>query len=361
MKKLGICIGLPEEDYFDDRFIGGSALKELVPDKAIDFWWNSSHNPVKLDIDAEKAELPEKKDGKMFGKALHKHLLEGQEEFDKLYCRQFDASKYPKALDTIEDYRKWIDKYVKSNPDIKISKGGKKEDIAARIKDNDSSVQFIADLHGEYVNGRNEIKKSWHSSISLFARIAKVDPYISALMSEGIPEVSVFWEEDGVPCRMRLDWFRKTKVIEINGEEKTLCTTDLKSYSAMAGRSLKRAILTSIMNYRYDLQEAHYRAGVSAMKDLPIFGGTNEQQAYIKDALTVEQDFGFLFYKSIGAPITKHMSVPAMILEIANREREYTFESWRSYYKQFGYDIPWVVQCEEMEIEKDDFPPYFGT
>ena len=357
----GIYIDLPEQEYFADDAIGGSGLKSLVPDNAIEFWWNSSHNPVKAELDAEAAERPDKKDGKMFGKALHKAMLEGQEAFDAEYCRVFDASQYPNALDKIQDFRDWFDSWNEDNAHNKLSKSGTKDVMMERIKATGQDVQFVSELRDEYVNDRIELKKSWHSAITLFARITDRDPYMSALKSEGIPEVSVFWEEDGVPCRMRLDWFRKTKVVEIDGEEKTLCTTDLKSYSAMAGRSLKRAILTSIMNYRYDLQEAHYRAGVSAMKDLPIFGGTDEQQAYIKDALTVEQDFGFLFYKSIGAPITKHMSVPAMILDIANREREYTFDSWRSYYKQFGYDIPWVVQCDEMEIEKDDFPPYFGT
>ena len=357
----GIYIDLPEEKYFADDAIGGSGLKELVPERAIEWWWGSSNNPVKAELGAEAAERPDKKDGKMFGKALHKAMLEGMEAFDAEYCRVFDSSQYPNALDKVQDFRDWIDDWNKDNSPDKLSKSGTKEVMMERIKGTGQDVQFISELREEYVNGRIELKKSWHSAIVLFARITDRDPYMSALKSEGIPEVSVFWEEDGVPCRMRLDWFRKTEVVEINGEEKTLCTTDLKSYSAMAGRSLKRAILSSIMNYRYDLQESHYRAGVNAMKDLPIFGGTEEQQAYIKDALTVEQDFGFLFYKSIGAPITKHMSVPSMILDIANREREYTFESWRSYYKQFGYDTPWVVQCDEMEIDKDDFPQYFGT
>ena len=360
--KPGIYIDLPEQEYFADDAIGGSGLKQLVPDQSIEWWWNSSHNPVKAELDAEAAERPDKKDGKMFGKALHKAMLEGQEAFDAEYCRVFDASQYPDALDTIEDYRKWIDNYIEKNPDVKISKGGKKLDISKRIKEVDHTVQLISELRDEYVNGRIELKKSWHSTIALFARITDCDPYISQLKSEGIPEVSVFWEEDGVPCRMRLDWFRKTEAVMIGDEEKLLTTTDLKSFSAMGGRSLRRSMLMNIQNYRYDLQQVHYQSGIEAMKSLPIIGGTNQQKKYIQEVLAQgEQAFSFLFYKSISAPVAFSLSIPQMILDAANSDRSRCFEDWRKYYDAFGLETPWVTQCENIQIETTDFSSYFGT
>ena len=181
-------------------------------------------------------------------------------------------------------------------------------------------MQPHRDAHAETIGGRQIIKPEWDASIRIMARIAKLDPTVSEIISEGIPEVSIFWNDDGVPCRARFDWLR------VRG------AYDLKSFSGHASKPVLQSCVRAIENYRYDLQEAHYRAARAAMKALPIFGGTEQQREYVRRCQQAENPyFKFIFYKSIGAPILRTASNPKAVIEPAQMDRQRAFENWREY------------------------------
>jgi len=69
----------------------------------------------------------------------------------------------------------------------------------------------------------------------------------SALLSQGRPEMTVRWKDgQGCKCKARADWLRDNGVI-----------VDLKTTADASPREFAK----SVANFRYDVQDAHYKKG----------------------------------------------------------------------------------------------------
>lgn len=383
----GVYIGMPEDQYFAKDAIGGSSLKNILfqPEE---WWWSSPHNALRV----ERTE----KDGLRFGKALHKAVLEGLPAYEGDYCLAFNPDNHPDAIKTSEDLIEIIDRHNEDNfdPDAMVTAqgfrdklrdhgakiSGPKAELEARLLTIDpdanictftplsttgpkatlieavlaiqDDVQIMDQLRAEHVEhnqGREFISPAWDAAIRMLHGIAHMDPSISKIVKGGLSEISVFWVEEGVPCRARFDKIRRA------------CTFDLKSASMRPGQSMRQGMVRAVMNYRYDLQEAHYRAARAAMKGLPVHGGSDGERAYLQACIDEPNpDFKFLFCKSVGAPIFTETSLPPMVIEAAQDERIMALRKWKEYYDVFGLDRPWVVESQDTPIEIVDFPAYFG-
>ena len=93
---------------------------------------------------------------------------------------------------------------------------------------------------------------------SRMAAAVRRHPLASAILSEGDPEVSMFWVDDttGLTLRGRIDWLRDNAIVDV----KTTKDASPASFAKDAA------------NYRYDMQADHYTEGVHAItgKRLPF-------------------------------------------------------------------------------------------
>ncbi len=334
----GIYLNLPEAEYLSDPSHGASSVKTCVGETQ-EWWFASPYNPNR----------PERKETNAteFGTALHKMLLEGREAFEATYGIGFDASQYPDALRTVEDLKGAL-----KDAGLKLS--GNKPELIKRLRTEDGDVQILAELEAEHLEtlGEREVLSvDWIHSIEVSKRIAERDPVIADIFKEGLPEVSVFWNErDNVPCRTRFDWMRRD------------CDWDLKSYAGRDNRNRSENLIRAVMDYRYDLSEAHYRAAREAMRSLPIIGGTNEQRAYVEACQEYEApEFGFIFAKTVGAPFIEPVKLGSMIVGAAEMERGDALTRWSRFRNAFGLDTPWITPSQLRTLNAVDFPVWFGV
>lgn len=332
----GIYIGLNEDDYHADPALGGSALKGCIYDPT-EFWWQSAHNPHR----------PERKesDAMAFGKAVHTILLEGREAFEaRFYSEAFDASAYPDALDTVDDMKAAL-----RERDLKLA--GRKDDLRARLVEDGFDGQFMDDLRAAFdasVEGKTHISEAWMHRLALFTAFREADAATAEIFSQGIPEVSVFWTEQGIRCSARFDWLRMD------------ATWDVKTYSARPGQTSADAIRGSVFRYRYDLQEAHYRRARQMMKDLPIYGGTDGQKAYVEQcAQRPDADFMFLFVKTNGAPVVTRLEADTLN-DGAHYDRSRLIQALSARIEQWGLDDAWIEPSNDLKIEMIDVPAWLG-
>lgn len=389
-REAGIHIGLDEDEYLADNAIGGSGIKSMIFEPE-EWWWNSIFNNFKTQVEDKRT------DGKDFGSALHKMLLEGVEEYESCFALGFDETAHKGSIDSTADLVRIIEEYNSDNydptairtvsqmqsllVDLGLPKSGSKAELKSRLIDAAPNTNFSdftplpktgsreeltervltimpnVDLmdthrsaHEKTVGDRKIISPEWDKAIRMMRQIAIVDPIINELFSEGVPEVSVFWRDPtGAPCRARFDWLRIDK------------TCDLKSYAGRMGRHRSDNLVNAVMNYRYDLQEAHYRKGRKAMKGLPVHGGTDAQRDYLERCIEADNaGFSFVFAKTQGAPFIEEVRMDDFIIGSADTERTRALESWGKYFDIFGLSEPWLTPSTTRDLNATDFPAYFG-
>jgi hypothetical protein len=103
-----------------------------------------------------------------------------------------------------------------------------------------------------------------YETVKAMAEALERDPIASALLSDGTPEVSIFWgdEGSGVKRKARLDWLP-----EANGGR--MVVPDFKTTASANPDSFVK----SATNYRYHMQAAWYLDAVTALElaDDPAF------------------------------------------------------------------------------------------
>lgn len=302
MMRMGLFFDLPEDDYHADPALGSTDLRRLLA-SGPDYWWQSPLNP----------NPPERKPSPAleFGRALHKLVLEGSQAFVVRYVRR---------------------------PDDLVRLDAKAK---ATLCPNDETVIDGDDFDRIMTSGQ---------------LIAK-NPDLAAAFEGGVPEVSVFWEQpldDGfvVRCKARFDY------LKIRG------VGDLKSIRNYMGRPFSEACARSIVEYRYDMQAAHYlegRAEVARMvADGLVFG--DHDPAWLKRAADCRTfAFQWVFFQAEGAPITwsRSLSPGNPILDIAERDRHKALLTYREFKRSFSDGEMWLLQEPVTELDINDLPRWY--
>lgn len=333
----GIYIDLPEDVYHADPAIGGSSFKNWIDDP-IEWWWQSAHNIFRPD--------PKSTDATEFGKCLHKIVLEGRNAFNALYSKSFDASAHIDALDTVDDYKAAL-------RDMGERVGGNKDVLRDRLESNGFEGVFMEDLRAEFEDKHKDkirISEAWYGRLALIMKVRECDPRLREIFSEGMPEVSVFWNEGPLRCCARYDWIKRGEI------------WDLKTYAGRTGKTNSERRIYNTISLRYDLQMAHYKRGheVAKTQELPIYGGTQEQRDYIKACFADIADFNFLFLKTTGAPQFTELS--ANVLEQSARsDWQRGMGRLRQLHEHFGgVSEPWIAHSDKQQVEFIDIPAWFG-
>lgn len=94
----------------------------------------------------------------------------------------------------------------------------------------------------------------------------KACPEIANILAEGRGEVSIFWVDagTGLYCKARVDWLHSTmRSRSMYGPKHAVIALDLKTCADESPSGFGRAAA----RLRYDLQDAHYTAGLQALGD----------------------------------------------------------------------------------------------
>jgi hypothetical protein len=318
----GIYFGLDEDTYHAAPWVGSSNMKTLYSSPP-DFWFESHMNPLR--------EQDEPTFAQTFGKALHHRILYGQEAFkrDHDYIAGTTGDS-PSA----EDLKEFL----------------KERGIApAKLKaDNERMVREAG------VNLLTE--KTWNKVMVSAAQITK-NPNLAQAFTGGWPEVSVFWKQDGVPCKARFDYLKMRAVV------------DLKSFRSKDRiRTIDEWVLQDLFNYRYDIQVAHYINGHKAAQKLAAdgkvwcaAGSARPTDEWLQKALSIDPGPGwaFVFFKADGMPVAKSYQIPYD--SPAHASGRYAVDTalanYRDNLERFGTDA-WVNTDPPFQIDEEDLPKW---
>jgi len=320
--KTGIYIGLPENEYHEQRdWLGSTDLKALYEDP-VEWQWRRLNEPR------------EDTRALVWGQALHKRALEGH-----------DA-----AMEWLRAHPEKL-RLLLSGPEMTdaLTRIGVKDNIPRNL---DERAMVLASS-ARFDDILPDIAKA--------VEWMHADPTISAVMGDGhqfmggLPEVSVFARINGVPRKARFDWLAPHAIF------------DLKSFSLQLTSNPHRAAIKAIANLRYDIQAAAYIEAWHAAKKLLkrglVHGGTKEQREFLAECFKRRAPLWvWIFVKSQGAPqpLVLTMKSGGEVVRQARAAVHKACENYRTFSETFGIDKEWHPRHAPMEVTHDVLPAWMG-
>lgn len=342
----GAYFRMSAEEYHADPSLGSSDLKSLPPGGDIErFWINSRFNPDRVDNDT---------DDKLKGSATHKMVLEPH-EFERSFIQEIDPANHPGALVTAKD----LESFCRERKIAGYS-GKSKPELIRLVKEADPEAVIWDEVYALFQamvarDGLKVLKPKTIAEVREAAARLNVNEHLRNAFRGGAAEVSVFWvDENGVPCKARYDWLKPRTIIDLK-----------KCDNTRNGRPFDFAIRRAIVDYRYDIQAAHYLDGYKRLyafaQEGRVFGTCPLPKDWPK-LIAEPQDmkFTFVFHTSVGAPICKGVSVSAdsSLLNRANHEIPLKKRSYLDNLERFGPSQPWYSNTPIMELTEADLPAY---
>jgi hypothetical protein len=296
----GIYFGLEEAEYHADAALGSSAMKQLAQNPC-NYWFKSPLNPTR---EEDNDDTP----SKVFGRALHKCILEGEEAFRARYA----PCEFPGNIKAGIEERK------------RILAAGK---IASKMAD-------------------------W-TRVLLAGATVQANPHLRDAFTNGLPEVSIFWEDNGIRKKARIDFLKVRASVDVK-----TAANEKEAAFAVASRG-------AFSTYRYDVQAAHYADGRAQMRDLMAAGAVygDHDPAWLNKVTTSDEwSSVFLFIQSKSAPIVWAGSISPgnPILDVARDTITKAEANYREWMDRFGPTTPWVLVDPVEEITIDQLPAWYA-
>lgn len=346
---LGVHFGLPEEEYLSDPGLGSTQLKQLLI-SPLHYWWHSPFGPDHVQVSESSAMA--------LGTAIHKYTLEGAEAFEAAYTISPQKDDYDDLLVTASDLQDWLRERGE-----KVS--GAKGELIDRVFSTDPGAQVwdvILEEHDEFckINGKSSIPQGAAQDIRIRGEIIRSTPGVSDLLSGGHPEVSIFWESNGVRFKARIDYLT------------TAAQTDVKSFTNPNGDSIRKMIGRKVAGHQWHLQARLHWNGVQAAKAMLldggadyVFGNAPDKEWLIDFAKSPAGEFWWLFVQSSGAPIIKAMTCPRTrkkdhsdIWQDAQFKIEHAIRLYSEHAERFGMNEAWIDTEPPCLLHDEDFPPW---
>jgi hypothetical protein len=334
----GVYFGLDEDKYHADPALGSSNIRDLLIDPAV-YWFKSNMNPLEEEESEPSAAL-------IKGSAFHKIVLEGEDAFDAEYVRGINVKEHPGALVTIDDLKAWLKEKGRE-----VS--GKKIDLIKRVHSINPQVPII-DVMKEELEATGKIILPWKSYDEVVVSSAMIskNPTLSKSFKGGMPEVSVFWTQDGVRFKCRFDYLKVRAI------------GDLKSFTNIMEKPVQVAVNQAIWGKRYDIQASHYMNGRSQLPQLVADGavfGDHDPEWLKKVAASDRYTFVWVFYQSTGAPLTHAVQFDrgTMMDQVAQAEIQKAVNLYRDNLEKFGTDM-WIRQEDIHVMTDSDVPAWVG-
>jgi hypothetical protein len=301
LDREGVFFNLPDAQYHDDDALGSTDLKRLLR-SAPDFWWHSKFNPLRKP-EEESTLSP----ALIFGRAVHKCVLEGRGFFEAHYAPT---------------------------------------DFAGNLRAGKEERAEITEA------GKVPLKREDYERILVASQFIRANPHLSEAFAGGYPEVSVFWEEDGIRFKARFDYLKLRAI------------TDLKSIRNSRGIDFVEACRRRFADDRFDLQAEHYchaREQIAGLMEKGLVFGDYDPDWLRKAAHEDPFAFVFVWWQADDAPITWACSLSrgSPILKAGRSGIEAAVHRYRSFMNQFGPDQAWVLTEPVSELDSEELPPWF--
>ena len=348
----GVYLDMPFSDYLADRALSGSAFKKLLVSPP-DWWWEHRDNPLWREPVSDARDL---------GTAVHKAVLEGMAAYEAVYAAEPDRALFPDALDTARDMSAWIKRRneellasgehdAKGKP-LRLNVSGSKDDLAQRIRDHADAygmdVTFWADLEAELIGGREVMRRHEDQTVRLVEGFLRRDPVYAKLLSDGLPEVSIFWTDGDIRYKARIDWLRPTAVI------------DLKTFGRPSPRGLIKGFLADRIDHGDDLQAVHAIRAVHRLADLDVIASGPAAQAridHLRRLAIGAKVFVWLGVRVGGGPtaLAARFDQGSLIWAAAEQKIAQAVAAYRDYRARFGMDV-WVNSAGLVAPDIADWP-----
>lgn len=348
----GLYFDLSEDAYHADHALGSGSIRAMA--KCPIYYWIDSHmNPLRE---------PEKEsEALLFGRALHKLVLEGVEAFQKSYRCEPSVEDHPEAIVTYDDCKRAL-----------RAVGGKltgtKPELVARLREADPGAVIWDDIIEKHAAdctkvGATSIKAKVYNRVVIGAGYISGDERVRAAFQGGRSEVSVFWEEDGVPMKARLDYVRLGK----GGDGQPIAiASDLKSYANMLDKPPERAVVDAIANTRLDIQAAAYMQGIARIPEFisagQVFGAEGVNAEWLSMLATIPLQrwlWNWVFYEK-DAPIAllRQTRPGSAMIEAATMDVKRAQQAYRDNMQAFGTQWRFVDPMPDPEISQSDLPKW---
>lgn len=335
----GIYFGLDAEaTYHRDLALGSGDIRRLLTNPP-EYWWHSGYNALRpTDTDTTF---------KAFGRAVHVYVLEGEEEFYRLYERK---NTDPDTLVTYGDVKRWLEDRGQKAP-------RKKDEAVALAVALDRNVKIADEIKRRAeAAGRTILRPDDYARICISSKTIAAHPELGDAFTGGMPEVAIFYTEiiDGEPvrCKALLDYMK------IRG------IGDLKSTSNPMQIGFPQLCANRFSDARMDLQIVHYlRAREFVARYVAegrVFG--DHDPAWLQKCAAAEAvGFVHVFFQAAGAPSVgaRKTSPGNPILETAATERATSLQNFLDHRRQFGTDI-WLPTEPMTEWDLNDLPYRYG-
>lgn len=286
----GIYFDLPHDQYVQLPRLGSSAIKALNTSPAT-FWHSSWMNPNRPEEDRRG------RDPRNMGTAYHMARLE-PDRFEAIYSRGFDRSAHPEALRTDDD----VCAALKDLGETQKKAGESAADRALRLKGLGYDGEILALLEARH-NAENTdtipLAPDIFDNIERASEQLRNSREADAVLSGGLPEVTVLWTIDGFKMRARLDYLRPDGF------------TDLKTFSNPYGKVVDHCVVDAFRYNRYFAQAALYHAATEEIRtgDLAVKDGGEDEVLDSGLGLVTEilkrkepMTCDFVFVQSDGSP-----------------------------------------------------------
>lgn len=335
----GVFFGLSEDEYHNALALSSGGIKQLRV-SSYSWWTNSPLNPERP--------ADEETEAKKIGKAYHTRILEGQQAFLTRYAPALDPADYANALRTNGDLAERI-----SQLGGRPKSGARKADLIAQLIAMEPMAPIWDKIERDYAeihHGKILLDAPLVKRIEAAAQMIEKHQQLGKAFSDGMPEVSVFWFDGGVPCKVRFDFLKPKAVVDLK-------TFELRDFPP------DKAIARAVANYRYHLQAGFYLRGATMLPQLiaekKVFGDCDPRllQAF---ASPEERTFLFVFQAKGLAPLVKGKIMgPGIILDIAENAIEEALDKWALAWRTWHLD-PWIEPTEIETFSDSEFPPWIG-
>jgi hypothetical protein len=341
-REPGVYFGLSAESYHTDPSLGSSDIRRLLVSPSM-YWWRSWMNPNRPPDNDTPAKLR--------GRAVHKLVLEGEAAFSGPggFAEEPSPAGHPGCLVTLDDLKARA-------RELGQPTSGTKAELSARIRAKDPKAIVFSDILETWKamaarDNLEVLKPDMMEDVRRAAATITSNPHLLRAFSGGASEVSVFWQEDGVPLKARIDYLKKLTLV------------DLKGVANARERPVDVAIRLAIAEYRLDIQAAHYLSAYQhlwqAAQDGAIYGDCPLPGAWPQQiAAPPDMSFTWIF-QCADAPVSKGRSLRAdsPALNKATREVALAKRLYRENLNRFGTDC-WVDDEPVTPLEAAHLPAW---
>lgn len=307
-KKLlqpGIHFGLSNDDYHADPALGSTSIK-LLRQSVAEWWYDSAYNPRR----------PKKRDAEPLkvGSAYHAIVLEGDKAFHRQYVRRPDDME-----------------------------GATSSEKAAITKAANASAAAM---------GKESLHGDDYDRALVAAEMIHQNPDLDGAFTNGMPEVSLFFDAFGIRQKVRFDY------LKIRG------FGDLKSIANEKRRPIGLACALAIKDYRIDMSMAHYLRGRSLLPAMVADGlvyGDHDPAWLKKVAAQPDYAAQLVFIQKTGAPLvwSKVLSPANPLIQTALSHVDEGLLKYQEAVAKFGLDKMWIDEAVVNELSPEDMPATF--